>query len=30
VEAANAKDDNRFADFVITKRHFVEAMGEGE
>lgn len=30
VEAAGAQDENRFADFVITKRHFVEAMGEGE
>lgn len=29
-EPASAKDENHFGDFVITKRHFVEAMGEGE
>jgi transitional endoplasmic reticulum ATPase len=31
VEAGNASgDENRYKDFVITRRHFVEAMSEGE
>jgi transitional endoplasmic reticulum ATPase len=30
VQADGIKDEDRYRDFVITKRHFFEAMGEGE
>lgn len=29
-DSKQAKDSERYRDFMITKRHFVEAMGEGE
>jgi transitional endoplasmic reticulum ATPase len=29
-EGSGSKDENRYGDFVITRRHFIEAMSEGE
>ena len=29
-QQGDTKDENRYQDFVITRRHFIEAMSEGE